>query len=149
MPQSSLHYISIDVPVLCPFLLAVVKVLRASPLLGFGCQGSGPAPHQHSRGQPHLSGDTGGSQAACRVAVAAAPAMGPLFLIRARGWDLLAPSWQGQPGGCRVWADPITAFVQPHCHRQPLQGSQTPDSCVTIACEICFVMLFLHYYTTD
>jgi len=28
-------------------------------------------------------------------------------------------------------------------------GQQPSGSCVTIACEICFVMFFLHHYTTD
>lgn len=50
MHVPKLPALSIDMSVLCPFLLTVIKVLIASPLLGFGCQGSGPAPHQHSQG---------------------------------------------------------------------------------------------------
>lgn len=62
---------------------------------------------------------------------------------------LLAPSRQDQPGDRRVCADPITASVQPHYRSLPPQGSHPPDGCIAIACEICFVMLFLHYHITD
>lgn len=100
-------------------------------------------------GQPHRSRGVRPFQADCRVAVAVAPTMGPLCLICAHGWDTLAPPWQDQPGGHGVCADPVTISIQPHCHPQSLQGSRLPRGCITTAQEICFVMLFLHYFTTE
>lgn len=72
---------SIVMSMLCP-LLAVEKVLRASSILGFSCQDSGPTSHQHSQEKQWTqgSGETGirghrdqGTQGAHRVAMAAAP----------------------------------------------------------------------------
>lgn len=111
-----------------------------------GLRGSSP-PSQP--GQPHPWGNARCCQPACGVAVTAASTTELLLLIRAHGWHLLAPPRQDQPGDRRVCADPITASVQPHYRSLPPQGSHPPDGCIAIACEICFVMLFLHYHITD
>lgn len=137
MLQSSLRYPSIVMSMLCPLLPAVEKVLGASNHLGFSCQASGPASHQHSQEKQ----DTG-SRGHREPPVTAAPTASSAPVCGT------SQGHHGRPARGTIGPEmtPLLTLSSPALTLSLHNASRA----LTAVLEepVKFALLFLHYYTT-